>query len=148
MVANAQGFADTDKGELLWRPRSAKVIRWFSIILMACALTACLTPVDAAPPFTKGDWQYQLTWTAVHVVDAAQTMEIAKNPDQYEEHNVLLGKHPSEGAVVGFMVFGAIAHWGIARYALEGKQRRRFQRLTIGFSSANAVNNYRIGIRF
>ena len=80
------------------------------------------------------------------LIDMAQTITIADNPDKYYERNPLLGEHPSKEKVVGYFMGGIVTHTAIAM-ALPQDYRRIWQCVWIGIEGAVIYNNYNIGVK-
>ena len=82
----------------------------FTALLLSLALCGCAT--------TRGN--AELTWQAMNVVDLGQTLHIANGVDCYHERNpltrTLIGRHPSEGAVIGVMVGYSALHFGVSKF--------------------------------
>jgi hypothetical protein len=110
------------------------------------ALTVGILPAQAAPPFDRGDLNRELAYTALHLVDWGQTLNIARNPDRFHERNPILGRHPSPGQVNRYMAASLAAHWLIAR-ALKPKARKIFQGVTLVIKSGFVAGNYSVGLR-
>ncbi len=120
------------------------MIRAFSILLISLFAWG---PVSAAPDeWTKGDTARQLTYATLHAMDWSQSLHIARNPDQYQEANPLLGKHPTVGRVNSYMATSLLVHTSIA-YALPKKYREAWQYVWIGFKAGLVYHNHSIGIR-
>lgn len=92
-------------------------------------------------------------YQALHVVDAAQTVYIAKNPDRFYEKESAwaIGAHPTEGKVIQYMAIEAGVHVAVtvALVRLDAPRwlTRTWELVTIGDSARCVGNNYRIGIK-
>ena len=121
--------------------------------VLKIALTVILWTVFVGVPsnsfafdeWSKRDYILQATWTVLHIVDWGQTLDIAKNPQQYHENNPILGGHPSVGRVNSYMAAGLIINPLIV-HVLPSKWRPYFQGLSIGVTTGCVVNNYRVGL--
>jgi hypothetical protein len=104
------------------------------------------TSVCEANDWNLDDTMREVVWQTVNVIDWGQTLEIARNPEDYREYNPVLGKHPSVENVNLYMLSGAIGH-SIVSYVLPKKARMYWQYITIGLSGACVINNASMGIR-
>lgn len=96
--------------------------------------------------WTTGDTVLQLTYTTLHVLDWAQTLHIARNPDDYYEKNRHLGQHPSEGKVNTFFAATLVANTAISIWL--PKPYRTGWQLYLNIERAYWVrNNHQIGIK-
>ena len=111
---------------------------------MVAALLTSLPP-SAYAEWSKQDQQRQLAYTALHMVDWGQTLDIADQPKDYYETNPVLGQHPSRSEVNTYMATSLATHWLIAR-RLTPKKRRIFQWTTIVIEGLYITNNKRIGL--
>ncbi len=102
-------------------------------------------PQPAYAEWSKQDQQRQLAYTALHMVDWGQTLDIADQSEDYHEANPILGEHPSRSEVNTFMATSLATHWLIAR-RLTPKKRRVFQWTTIVVKGLFISNNKRIGL--
>jgi hypothetical protein len=70
-------------------------------------------------PLRKETLIAEITWQALNVVDALQTVQIAKNPACYQEVgtiNQVFGiNHPSVGQAIGFFALFGVLHYGTAK---------------------------------
>ena len=108
-----------------------------------------MRPMSLPPPayaeWSKQDQQRQLAYTALHMVDWGQTLDIADSLKDYYETNPILGEHPSRSEVNTYMATSLAKHWLIAR-RLTPKKRRVFQWTTIVVKGLYITNNKRIGL--
>jgi hypothetical protein len=95
----------------------------------------------------------QTAYLAVHAVDAAQTLTIARNPDTVHEVREawLIGEQPSRGAVAAWAIGGALLHVAVTDQ-LERRDaprwlRRSWQAFTIGPKVSAVTSNHELGIR-
>ncbi len=100
---------------------------------------------SARDPWTKTDTAYQLTWTALKVLDWSQTRRIAREPDRFHECNPILGATPSVKRVDVYNAATLAGNWAIA-YALPKPYRRWFQVVSIGASAYCVTINFKIGL--
>ena len=100
-------------------------------------------PADPAP---AGKWDTTdkllfAGFVVANAIDASQSVNIAKNPDQYYETNPLIGKHPSEGEI---WLFKAAVVGGMYWLARDAKPAHRKIMLLIGNAIVlTAVNHNR-----
>ncbi len=130
--------------EIGFAPASA--MRKAAIILVLVSLQGCAAYNNMSPS--------EKAWQALNVVDAMQTLDVARNPRCYKEGNALtsavIGEHPSEAEVVGFMVAGAVVHYQISRY-MERKDapmwlQKGFKYVSLGGKAITVGNNYSRGL--
>jgi hypothetical protein len=113
-------------------------------LLAAIVLTAS-SAAFAGEPWSTADKALFGALTVTSLADMAQTLQIAKQPDQYLEINPLIGRHPSKGKVIGyFMITHALA-WAAADY-MSPKLRRAFLTGGIVISAAFVKHNSSIGL--
>ena len=126
-------------------------------IIKAILLIILLVPCSAHgfDKLNKSELALEGSWLALHTVDYGQTLSIAKNPLRYYERNVILGRHPSEGEVHGYMIATALLH-PVVTYLLPREVdvlgvnvpvRFIWQGVSIGVSGTCVVNNASIGLR-
>lgn len=92
----------------------------------------------------------ETAWQALHLVDTAQTLQIARAPDRYWEawSAWAIGKHPSERSVIAYMAGTALVHYLAADWLHERHPRLfiAFETLTLADTGRCVVMNYRIGL--
>lgn len=76
--------------------------------------------------WTPQDKTLQWTYTAFHLVDYAQTMNVAYNCDEFIERNPVLGECPSPETVTLYFAGTLGLHWLISNW-LEGESRTAWQ---------------------
>ncbi len=101
--------------------------------------------LPAAPEWSKADVGRELAFGTLLAVDWAQTREIAAHPERYDEHNPILGQHPSSGRVDAYMIAAGALHFGIANL-LSGDWRSAWQWGGIVIEAGAIGSNYLIGI--
>lgn len=96
----------------------------------------------------------ETTYQTLHAIDVAQTVAIARNPEDYAERNQawLLGEHPKVGGVLAWGAANAVVHAAVTGW-LEDREaprwvRRTWQAVTIGEKAYNVGRNWSIGLRF
>ena len=121
-------------------------------LLGGLLLAVSVTDGSAAPgwwqkhEWTETDTALQLSYTALHVADWGQTLDIENHPGHYET-NPILGRNPSRGEINTYFAGTLALHWLIAR-ALPQKWRSHFQLGTIALEFGVVSDNYSAGIRF
>lgn len=98
-----------------------------------------------ADEWRTDDTKREAVYMALHVIDWAQTRNIARNPDRYFEYNSLIGSHPSVGRVDGYMATSALIHIGVT-HIFQDEYRAAWQYVTIGFKARLIQHNFSIGI--
>jgi hypothetical protein len=76
-------------------------------------------------------------------VDYAQTMQIARNPNEYHEMNPILGKHPSPIKTTLYFASAAVVTYEINQ-TKYGKYHTYFM---VGMESAVVAHNFKIGLK-
>ncbi len=115
------------------------------IVCMVLSL-ACVS-CGAGGKWTRQDTYRHAALTTLMSVDYLQTMKIARNPDDYHEHNPILGKHPSEEEVTTYFI-SAYLLTTAAAIALPEPYREYFQYGVIGIEGVAVGNNLSIGLGF
>lgn len=95
----------------------------------------------------------ELAWQALHAVDVAQTVQIARSDCFWEDDPItskLIGEHPSTGEAIAWGVAWGGLHLGVTRM-LEAWEAPRWaqvgwQALTIGNTLSAVKNNIDQGI--
>ena len=125
--------------------KGGKVINIIGLhVIIFCLITLC-TYAHAAE-MTKKDLLLESTWMALHFVDWRQTVHVAKHPQEFEEMNPILGRHPSVGRVNLYMAAGMVLH-PLVSYVLPQPYKKWWQYVTIGLSGGCVVNNFTIGVK-
>ncbi len=115
-----------------------------SLFCIASALV--LTDACAFDPWSDADLARQGIFTAVELVDWAQTRYLAKHPDRYHEINPFLGKHPSVGRVDTLFALSLIANAGVT-WVLPSRYRPYWQYGRIGIEVVLVAHNAHVGIK-
>lgn len=102
-------------------------------------------------PLSATDWSQdsrdrQAVYTALHLMDWAQTRTIARNPERWRELNPILGAHPSTREVDQYFALTLVGHYVVANL-LPDKYRSLFQHVTISMEAAVTRNNIVLGIK-
>ena len=105
------------------------------------------TTASAKDKWTTKNTILQSTFAAVTVIDWAQTLHAARNPDKFTETNPILGSHPSKGRVNAYFPLYIASHTYIAT-KIDEPYRTLWQSFYIIWE-VDAVNNNRTqGIGF
>lgn len=92
----------------------------------------------------------EAAWQALHAVDAAQSIHIAREPECFHENapltRAIIGKHPSEAEVAAVMVGYSFLHAYLTD-RLEGRWLRTYQFVSFAATARNVVRNHQIGLR-
>jgi len=110
-------------------------------------LIILLIPSLAHASWTAEDTYLQGAVVSALLIDMAQTLYIADNPNKYSELNPLLGKHPSKEKVVGYFMGAIVLHTALS-YALQDRERRWFQGCTLFIETGVVLRNVSLGIGF
>lgn len=94
----------------------------------------------------------ELAWQALHAVDTAQTVQIARSTCYWEEApgtEQLIGHHPSTAGALTWGIGSALAHWGVSAWLTEHGPhwaRPLWNAVTIGRTAYYVKNNHDQGI--
>lgn len=114
------------------------ILRIILVSLLFC------TSVSAGD-WSKEDQQRQLLFTVLHIADWNQTLQTVDNPNYYEQ-NGIIGRNPSRSRVNSVMAIFLVGHWFIAKYLTTGKNRKKFQWITISIKGLVVRHNRQIGL--
>lgn len=117
-----------------------------------------LASTARADEWTPADTAFQLAYTAAHVADYGQTLDIADkcgrvwpdgvfHPKNPHELNPVLGRCPARGKVHAYMLSTLVAHVVVARL-LPQPYRRLWQVGGLGVEVYWAQHNARMGLNF
>ena len=104
--------------------------------------SCCTVNIDR---WEKQDTVLQATYTALHILDWAQTREIERN-QAYHELNPILGRHPSEGRINTYFASTLLGHT-LVSVLLPKPYRTWWQCVTIGIEAGVTGSNYIIGVQ-
>lgn len=113
---------------------------WIRLAIACLFLSGC-----ANGGWTTEDSYRQAGFVAITGIDWMQTRKIAKNPDEYHEHNPILGSHPSTEKVDAYFAAGIVTHTAIAM-ALPPEYRKWWQYVFIGIEAGVVASNFSIGL--
>jgi len=105
-----------------------------------------ILPISPAWPWSKADTGREILYQGLHLIDWAQTITIAQNPDQYHENNFILGKHPSVAGVNIYMGASAILHLSLT-LLVPDHYRGLWQWASIIGTAYVVGRNHHIGVR-
>jgi len=94
--------------------------------------------------WSRSDTYRETAYLTLHTIDWMQTREISRNPNYYEQNNIL-GSHPTIQEVDRYFAVTAIAHLGIS-YIIPVEYRVPFQYISIGVEFGAVAHNYSIGV--
>lgn len=127
-----------------------------ALVILATVVMLALS-VCAAKSAQAGDWTTEQKVTegiyqAMHFADTLQTIDIAKNPQRFQETNLMIGAHPTTRVVDEYMTAEAIAHFAVSEALIKLDAPnwvvRTWETVTIGREVSNLRGNYKIGVRF
>ena len=107
----------------------------------------------ASVPFegwTKADTARQVAYAALHVMDWAQTAEIARSNGEYYEAGlagIVIGEYPEESDVHVYFASTLLLQTAISAM-LEPEYRSAWQYVWIGAEGVTVAHNFSIGLRF
>jgi hypothetical protein len=110
------------------------------LIIVSFVLSGC-----ANGGWSTADTYRQAGFLALTGIDWAQTRKIAKNQDDYHEHNPILGSHPSTEKVDIYFPACIAAHTAVAA-ALPPEYRKWWQYVFIGVEAGVVASNLSIGL--
>lgn len=121
----------------------------FSPLLFSAMLLLLCGCAGLEGRWTSTDTIVESAYAGLHVTDWGQTRNIAAHPDQFHEHNPVLGRHPGKSAVDAYFAGTLISHAAIT-YFLPRKYRKYWWALTSGLEIYCLQRNFRagIGVRF
>lgn len=121
----------------------AKWVRWCVVLLLLWMLPFS---AHAADSWTKEDTYREVIALTFRFIDYKTTLDIARNPDKYQEANPILGKHPSIARVNTWFLVTTIIH-PIISSTLPKEYRKAFQYISIGISGTAATLNLWSGLK-
>lgn len=118
----------------------------FGLVVAVVLSLLVAGPARAADAWSRQDVALQATYAVLHVVDWGQTRYIAGHPEEFYEHNPILGRHPSEGEVNAYFAGTLVAHTLVTHF-LPAKYRPWWQGVTIAVEGAAVGWNFNAGIK-
>jgi hypothetical protein len=121
------------------------------ILNIAVGASLALASATSSNCFAGDSWTtrekvLEGTYLGLVLVDWGQTLYIADHPDEYFEHNKILGQHPSRGEVNTYFTTLMVTHIVIAD-VLNHKWREPFQWVSIILAIRTVNHNHSIGIQ-
>lgn len=88
--------------------------------------------------------QREIAYHVLIAIDTWQTMECQRRPNCYEM-NPILGKHPSDKEIIGYMALSSASHYAVTRILMKVKPELvdEWQWLSIGFQGGVVAANLR-----
>lgn len=128
-------------------------MKYYLIIFIIFILFLNCTVAKA--DWTKTDTAYQITYSALHIIDWGQTRYIAKNSLTRSEMNPILGKHPSVGKVDTYFIGTLVGHTLISvllpekvyLLGLKIRPRRAWQGIWIIIETGYVAHNFGAGVK-
>lgn len=114
------------------------VVAIFMFLVARCAQADDLTPKEKVK---------EGVFISMLVVDGVMTHQWLKSDPGHYELNPILGKHPSDKALVLGCVIGSSLHV-LAVELLPESLRSPFQDISLSFEGLNLVRNVTIGMKF
>ena len=93
----------------------------------------------------REDVVLELAYIALHAVDMAQTLQIAREPQFYHELNPLLGEHPDPDDVIMFAATSLLVQLAVAA-VLPTKYRKIYLGFCLGSKFSLTFYNDRRGL--
>lgn len=118
------------------------LILWIIFLLLLWFCPSC----SYANQWTQTDTSREVIWLGLHIIDWGQTLDAARNPQQYKEINPVIGTHPSVGKVNIYMGAWVTAH-PVISYILPPKWRLYWQWIGIIVKTGCVINNNAIGLQ-
>lgn len=114
-------------------------MKYIILLLIIVLLTGC------ASNWSKADTNRQIVVTGLHLIDWAQTRQIASEPDKYYEINPIMGKHPSKTTVDLYMATSLGGQYLVSNL-LKPEYRKFWQYMWIGVKTGCVANNFNLGL--
>lgn len=118
----------------------------FNRSLIVCFILLSLSACSCNGAWTRSDTARELVYTGLVAIDWGQTLYAVDRPDQFHEHNKLLGEHPSRGAINLYAPSMMLFHAAVS-CALPAKYRAYWQYGSAIGEGVVVINNHRIGTR-
>lgn len=124
-----------------WPPPDHPFWKKALILFVLVLLVGCGGPRN----WTKADTARQVGVTALLALDCWQTQYIVDHPDRFYETNLILGNHPSSGAVYGYFITAAVIS-AVVAWAMSDDWRPWWQTGWIGAEIGITARNKQLGI--
>lgn len=125
----------------------------FARLLIASLVLMGYTVAVSGADWTTETVIEEAVYQSLHAIDAAQTVQIAKDPAHYYEKESAwaIGAHPSEGAVIKYMATEAVIHAAVTATLVKLDAPtwalRTWELITIGDTVNCVRGNFKIGLR-
>lgn len=135
-------------GRMIW----VNGFKWVKMGILVCVWLATAVMVDGcATSQVERKWSVtnyisEGAYQVAHVVDYGQTLYISRHPDEYHEHSLFLGKHPSTDRVHAVMIAEGVGHVVVSAM-LKEPYRTMWQTGTLGWTLYLVGRNAGLGIR-
>lgn len=113
--------------------------------MLKLILILLLSSSAFADEWSREDTQREAVYLRAHIIDWAQTSNIAAHPDMWHETNSILGKHPTPIKVDRYFLVMGIAHVAVSNLLPIGL-RAPFQNISIVLENGFVSHNLSIGI--
>ena len=117
-----------------------------AILLLLCVASCLFAASCAHDSWTRTDTVLLAGGLALKGIDYAQTKEIARDPNYYENTNGFLGPDPDQNDV-DLWFAGSAALQAVVAWFLPEKWRKAWLGAWIGVSGRNVIHNHQIGVR-
>jgi len=125
----------------------------YSILLLAFIALPC-----NASQFSKAEATEEIAFQILNVIDIGQTLDIKHHPNIHEGRLFesggsaeIIGEHPSDAQVVGWLAVEGAAHYAISRYMIRHDAPKwlvhAWQAVTIGMKANCIQSNYHLGLK-
>ena len=131
--------------DILYRV-SVRKITAMSILKLTIIALAFINATSAiANEWSKENTRNEIVYQTLAMVDWAQTINIAHNPNRWSEQNILFVAHPAVSHVNQYFIVTGALQFTVA-YFMPAKYRSIFQYVTIGIETGAVINNFSVGI--
>lgn len=99
---------------------------------------------------TPAERASELSYQSLHLIDTLQTLDIARQPGHYET-NPVLGRHPSDRAVLAYMAGEALLHVVVsdqlARHDAPAWMRAAWHVTSVSMAGNTVRANAQLGLK-
>lgn len=114
--------------------------------LTVCALCLFVTHCAHAADFDRTDKLLFGSFVTLQAIDALQTNEIRKHPDQFREANPLYGNPPNMALVIGVKAALVTGVYYLTRDATSAQRKTALALINV-ISIGIVANNLSVGVR-
>lgn len=122
-------------------------------LILKLTSLVCMVGCSSMQQFNEGSEVY---WQALHVVDIAQTVQIAKNPHCHSEGNPwtqkLIGNNPRESEVYPWGIVSSVVHFFgmrlLDKWLDDGDYNVPLRLADNITKTSTVINNHQAGLRF